>query len=65
MLRCLAIDMIQVRELLKDRSTLKSEPSGVSVLDGTQEGAYEWVWLIILVRMFFSFHILRVARISI
>lgn len=34
---------VQVRELLKDRSTLMSEPGGVSVLDGTQEGAYQWV----------------------
>lgn len=32
-----------VRELLKDRSSLKSDPRWVSVLDGTQEGAYQWV----------------------
>ncbi|KAB2058768.1 hypothetical protein E1A91_A11G264500v1 [Gossypium mustelinum] len=32
-----------VRELLKDRSTLKSEANGVKILDGTQEGSYEWV----------------------
>ncbi|KAK4787514.1 hypothetical protein SAY86_011347 [Trapa natans] len=32
-----------VRELLKDTSALKSEPEGVTVLDGTQEGAYQWV----------------------
>ncbi|GAV86160.1 MIP domain-containing protein/GDA1_CD39 domain-containing protein [Cephalotus follicularis] len=32
-----------VRDLLRARSTLKSEPEGVTVLDGTQEGAYEWV----------------------
>ncbi|KAK4740468.1 hypothetical protein SAY87_032349 [Trapa incisa] len=32
-----------VRELLKDRSRLKSEPEGVTVLDGTREGAYQWV----------------------
>ncbi|PKI77313.1 apyrase 2-like [Punica granatum] len=32
-----------VRELLKGRSRLKSEPEGVTVLDGTQEGAYQWV----------------------
>ncbi|KAK4741750.1 hypothetical protein SAY87_025338 [Trapa incisa] len=32
-----------VRELLKDTSRLKSDPEGVSVLDGTQEGAYQWV----------------------
>ncbi|XVF06513.1 hypothetical protein REPUB_Repub06bG0054800 [Reevesia pubescens] len=32
-----------VRELLKDRSTLKSEETGVRILDGSQEGSYEWV----------------------
>ncbi|OMO84693.1 Nucleoside phosphatase GDA1/CD39 [Corchorus capsularis] len=32
-----------VRELLKDRSTLKSEANGVKILDGSQEGSYEWV----------------------
>ncbi|XVF57003.1 hypothetical protein PTKIN_Ptkin06aG0167700 [Pterospermum kingtungense] len=32
-----------VRELLKDRSTLKSEADGVRILDGSQEGSYEWV----------------------
>ncbi|GLT29336.1 hypothetical protein SLA2020_042100 [Shorea laevis] len=30
-----------VRELLKDRSTLKSD--GVIILDGLQEGSYQWV----------------------
>jgi apyrase len=30
-----------VRDLLKSRSTLKSD--GVTVLDGSQEGSYEWV----------------------
>lgn len=34
---------VQVRELLKDTSRLKSDPEGVTVLDGTQEGAYQWV----------------------
>ncbi|KAB2053618.1 hypothetical protein ES319_A12G200200v1 [Gossypium barbadense] len=32
-----------VRELLKSRSTLKSEANGVKILDGSQEGSYEWV----------------------
>ncbi|KAJ8771719.1 hypothetical protein K2173_026896 [Erythroxylum novogranatense] len=32
-----------VRDLLKDRSTLKSDPNGVRVLDGSQEGSYQWV----------------------
>ncbi|XP_004511658.1 apyrase 2-like [Cicer arietinum] len=32
-----------VRDLLKQRSTLKSEPDAVAVLDGTQEGAFQWV----------------------
>ncbi|XWS57819.1 hypothetical protein CRYUN_Cryun09bG0206300 [Craigia yunnanensis] len=32
-----------VRELLKDKSTLKSEANGVRILDGSQEGSYEWV----------------------
>ncbi|KAK2451060.1 apyrase [Trifolium repens] len=32
-----------VRDLLKQRSTLKSEPNAVAVLDGNQEGAFQWV----------------------
>ncbi|KAJ1388888.1 Nucleoside phosphatase GDA1/CD39, partial [Sesbania bispinosa] len=32
-----------VRDLLKERSSLKSESDAVTVLDGTQEGAYQWV----------------------
>ncbi|KAK7380663.1 hypothetical protein VNO78_33178 [Psophocarpus tetragonolobus] len=32
-----------VRDLLKQRSTLKSEHDAVTVLDGTQEGAFQWV----------------------
>ncbi|KAG8481075.1 hypothetical protein CXB51_025809 [Gossypium anomalum] len=31
-----------VRELLKSRSTIKSEANGVKILDGSQEGSYEW-----------------------
>ncbi|XP_040971361.1 apyrase 2 [Gossypium hirsutum] len=34
---------VGVRELLKSRSTLKSEANGVKILDGSQEGSYEWV----------------------
>ncbi|KAG8486230.1 hypothetical protein CXB51_019486 [Gossypium anomalum] len=33
-----------VRELLKSRSTLKSEANGVKILDGSQEGSYEWLY---------------------
>ncbi|KAK5811371.1 hypothetical protein PVK06_026700 [Gossypium arboreum] len=33
---------VGVRELLKSRSTLKSEANGVKILDGSQEGSYEW-----------------------
>ncbi|KOM55865.1 hypothetical protein LR48_Vigan10g175700, partial [Vigna angularis] len=32
-----------VPDLLKQRSTLKSESDSVRVLDGTQEGAFQWV----------------------
>ncbi|XP_052173953.1 apyrase 2-like [Diospyros lotus] len=32
-----------VRDFLKDKSSLKSKSDWVSVLDGTQEGAYQWV----------------------
>ncbi|KAK5837497.1 hypothetical protein PVK06_013307 [Gossypium arboreum] len=37
-----AFDKICNRELLKSRSTLKSEANGVKILDGSQEGSYEW-----------------------
>lgn len=37
------ICLYKVRDLLKQRSTLKSEPDAVAVLDGTQEGAFQWV----------------------
>ncbi|CAN1233601.1 Apyrase 2 [Linum perenne] len=32
-----------VRDLLKDRSTFKSDANSVTVLDGSQEGSYQWV----------------------
>ncbi|KAL4306898.1 hypothetical protein AHAS_Ahas16G0224300 [Arachis hypogaea] len=32
-----------VRDLLKQRSSLKSEADAVTVLDGNQEGAFQWV----------------------
>ncbi|XVF42461.1 hypothetical protein PTKIN_Ptkin01aG0365100 [Pterospermum kingtungense] len=32
-----------VRELLRDKSSLKSAANGVRILDGSQEGSYEWV----------------------
>ncbi|VVA96409.1 unnamed protein product [Arabis nemorensis] len=39
-----------VRELLKDRSRLKTEANAVTVLDGTQEGSYQWVTINYLLR---------------
>ncbi|CAA7048557.1 unnamed protein product [Microthlaspi erraticum] len=39
-----------VRELLRDRSMLKTEANGVTVLDGTQEGSYQWVTINYLLR---------------
>jgi len=32
-----------VRELLRDKSSFKSQPDWVTVLDGSQEGAFQWV----------------------
>ncbi|XP_034922564.1 apyrase 2 [Populus alba] len=32
-----------VRDFLRAKSTLKSEANGVTVLDGSQEGSYQWV----------------------
>ncbi|KAL6896852.1 hypothetical protein ACP4OV_007424 [Aristida adscensionis] len=32
-----------VRDLLREKSSFKTQPDWVSVLDGSQEGAYEWV----------------------
>ncbi|KAF5749195.1 putative adenosine diphosphatase [Tripterygium wilfordii] len=32
-----------VRDLLKDRSSFKSDAKSVTVLDGSQEGCYQWV----------------------
>ena len=34
---------MQVRDLLREKSSFKNQPDWVTVLDGTQEGAYEWV----------------------
>ncbi|XP_050221583.1 apyrase 2-like [Mercurialis annua] len=47
-LRALGVDasdriLDSVRDLLRDRSHLKFEDDGVTVLDGSQEGSYEWV----------------------
>ncbi|XP_013679022.2 apyrase 2-like, partial [Brassica napus] len=39
-----------VKELLRDRSMLKTEANAVTVLDGTQEGAYQWVTINYLLR---------------
>ncbi|KAG4951104.1 hypothetical protein JHK85_044971 [Glycine max] len=32
-----------VRDLLKNRSTLNTQPDAVAIIDGTQEGSYLWV----------------------
>jgi hypothetical protein len=34
---------VQVRDLLREKSSFKNQPDWVTVLDGSQEGAYEWV----------------------
>ncbi|WZZ90889.1 hypothetical protein YC2023_119468 [Brassica napus] len=39
-----------VQELLRDRSMLKTEANAVTVLDGTQEGSYQWVTINYLLR---------------
>ncbi|MCH90658.1 apyrase 2-like, partial [Trifolium medium] len=44
-----------VRDLLKQRSTLKSEPNAVSVLDGNQEGAFQWVCFMNLLLIGYNF----------
>ncbi|GJN31358.1 hypothetical protein PR202_gb19747 [Eleusine coracana subsp. coracana] len=37
-------DILQaVRDLLRDKSSFKSQPDWVTVLDGSQEGAFQWV----------------------
>ncbi|CAN1233602.1 Apyrase 2 [Linum perenne] len=38
-----ATSVFKVRDLLKDRSTFKSDANSVTVLDGSQEGSYQWV----------------------
>ncbi|XP_029130111.1 apyrase 1-like [Cajanus cajan] len=44
-----------VRDLLKLRSTLNSQPDAVTVLDGTQEGAFQWVCFLYLLVIIFNF----------
>ncbi|KAJ0261151.1 Apyrase 2 [Hirschfeldia incana] len=39
-----------VKELLRDRSMLKTEANAVTVLDGAQEGSYQWVTINYLLR---------------
>jgi hypothetical protein len=34
---------LQVRDLLREKSSFKNQPDWVTVLDGSREGAYEWV----------------------
>lgn len=38
--------LLKVRDYLKDNSRLKSKSDSVTVLDGSQEGAYQWVCLL-------------------
>lgn len=45
----------KVRELLRDRSMLKTEANAVTVLDGTQEGSYQWVCSPVLPHLFLSY----------
>ncbi|KAG8499278.1 hypothetical protein CXB51_005787 [Gossypium anomalum] len=46
-----------VRELLKSRSTLKSEANGVKILDGSQEGSYDMLNFLVLLYFAFTLHI--------
>lgn len=39
---------IQVKDFLKVKTSLKSNDDWVTVLDGTQEGAYQWVSCLIV-----------------
>jgi len=39
----LFLPLVQVRDLLREKSSFKNQEDWVTVLDGTQEGAYEWV----------------------
>jgi apyrase len=32
--------------MFNDRSTFNVQPDAVSIIDGTQEGSYLWVWLL-------------------
>jgi hypothetical protein len=54
---CFGFRWFKVKDLLKHRSPLKSDADAVTVLDGTQEGAYQWVWFmnIILSVIYWSF----------
>lgn len=38
--------LLKVRDYLQYNSKLKSKSDSVTVLDGTQEGAYQWVCLL-------------------
>ena len=39
----LFLPMVQVKDLLREKSSFKNQEDWVTVLDGTQEGTYEWV----------------------
>ena len=34
---------VQIRDLLREKSLFKNQPDWVTVLDGSQELAYDWV----------------------
>lgn len=50
--------------MLKDKSTLKSEDDAVTVLDGTQEGAYQWVWLMIFSVRIVEFEVFPLSKLA-
>nr|DAD45690.1 TPA_asm: hypothetical protein HUJ06_003920 [Nelumbo nucifera] len=45
-----------VRDFLEDKSSLKSKPEWVTVLDGTQEGAFQWVCCFELHSIYIQIH---------
>jgi hypothetical protein len=46
---CNEFPALKVRDLLRDRSTLKSEADGVSILKGFQEGSFMWPGMLLLI----------------
>lgn len=45
---------LQVKDFLHEKSSLKFKPEWVSVLDGTQEGAFQWVRYIVIIYLLFD-----------